>query len=118
MRITVLLLIYSMLLWCSPGQAQEDPFAGSFSAEIDGSQYRLSIDCVDASTYDGLLWIDAEKMQLDGRRYGEQMVGRLANESHQSGFRAHIEGSAPLLEIEISGRVILWRDAAAKNQGG
>ena len=66
------------------GIAQDDPFVGYFSGELDGSQYQATIERFDSTTYDGLLQIDGEKMQLDARGFG----GLLRNHSVELRFRA------------------------------
>jgi len=73
---------------------------------------QVSIDQFSASTYDGILLIDGDKMQLDARRYGDLINGRLSNAAGQLGFRATFEGSALILQIEDGRRVVLWRDTA------
>lgn len=97
------------LSWLLPGQVMADPYVGHFVGELDGHHYRVTIDRVNSTTYDGILWIDDERMQLDARRYGERMSGRLADQSQQLGFRARIEGSILILETEDGRRLILRR---------
>ena len=48
-------------------------------------------------------------MQLDARRYGELMGGRLADESRQLRFRARVEGGILILETEDGRRIVLRR---------
>ena len=48
------------LVWLLTGIAQDDPFVGYFSGELDGSRYEVTIDRVNATTYDGLLLIDGD----------------------------------------------------------
>jgi hypothetical protein len=99
------------LLWSVPGYALDDPFVGFFSGELDGSQYEVTIDRVNATTYDGLLLIDGDRMQLDARRYGERVGGLLRSHSAEFRFRAQLQGSALILEIEDGRRVVLWRSS-------
>ena len=102
---SLLILVAGLL----PGTALADPYVGSFVGELDGKQYQLSIDWVSASTYDGILQVDGMPMQFDARRYGERMGGRIADESQQFRFRARIEGSLLILEIEDGRRLVLRR---------
>ena len=92
-----------------PGAAIADPYVGSFAGELDGKRYALSIDWVSASTYDGILQVDGSPMQFDARRYGERMGGRVADETQQFRFRARIEGSLLVIEIEDGRRLVLRR---------
>ena len=80
---------------CSGTVAGCDPLAGFFSGELNGQQYRVNIDQFSASTYDGIMLIDGDKMQLDARRYGDLIGGRLSNATVQPGFRARLEGQCP-----------------------
>jgi hypothetical protein len=93
-------------------RAMADPYLGYFTGDIDGRHYRITIDRVNANTYDGILLIDDERMQLDARRNGEHMGGRLANEVEQIGFRARIEGGTLILETEDGRRIILRRSTS------
>jgi hypothetical protein len=97
------------LVWLVTGIAQDDPLVGYFSGEIDGIQYQATIERFDSTTYDGLLQIDAEKWQLDARRYGERVAGLLRNQAGELHFRAELQGSVLILEIEDGRRVVLWR---------
>ena len=97
------------LIWLLTGIAQDDPFVGFFSGELDGSRYEVTIDRVNATTYDGLLLIEGEKMQLDARRYGERVGGLLRSYTAELRFRARLQGSVLILEIEDGRRVVLWR---------
>ena len=56
--------------------------------------------------------IDGDKMQLDAQRYGDLISGRLSNAAAQFGFRATLEGSALILQVEDGRRVVLRRDTA------
>ena len=48
-------------------------------------------------------------MQLDARRYGERIRGLLRSYAAELRFRAQLQGSALILEIEDGRRVVLWR---------
>ena len=98
-----------MLVWLMTGIAQDDPFVGYFSGELDGIQYQVTIERFSPTVYDGLLQIDGEKMQLDAKRYGERFAGLLRNHSGELRFRAELRGSAMILEVEDGRRVVLWR---------
>jgi len=97
------------LIWPVTGVAQDDPFVGYFSGELDGMHYQAKIDRFDSTTYDGLLKIDGEKMQLDARRFGERISGLLRNHSSELRFRAVLQGSVLILEVEDGRRIVLWR---------
>ena len=98
-----------VLVWLATGIAQSDPLVGYFSGEVDGIQYQATIERFSSTTYDGLLQIDSDTMQLDAKRYGERFGGLLRNNSVELRFRAELRGSALILEIEDGRRVILWR---------
>ena len=104
-----LLWLFLIMSWSMPGFALDDPFVGFFSGELDGGQYEVTIDRVNATTYDGLLLIDGERMQLDARRYGERVGGLLRSHSAEFRFRAQLQGSALIIEIEDARRIVLWR---------
>ena len=106
---TLIFLLAATLSWSPPAGAVSDPYLGFFVGDLDGRHYRVDIDRVDATTYDGILWIDDERMQLDARRYGELMGGRLADESRQLRFRARVEGGILILETEDGRRIVLRR---------
>ena len=94
------------LVWA---QALADPYLGYFTGEYDGQNYRVTIDPVNATTYDGLLFVGDAPMQLDARRYGEYLTGRLASETGQFGFRARITGSILVMETEDGRRIVFNR---------
>ena len=97
------------LLWLLPSSASDDPFVGFFSGELDGKRYGVTIDRVNATTYDGLLQIDGDKMQLDARRFGERISGMLRSHTVELRFRAELKGSALIVQTEDERRVVLWR---------
>jgi hypothetical protein len=92
-----------------PLYAADDPFVGYFSGELDGIQYQVIIERFSSTTYDGLLQIDDAKMQLDAKRYGERFAGLLRNHAGELRFRAELQGSALILEVEDGRRIVLWR---------
>ena len=100
---------FLVLVWLATGIAQDDPFVGYFSGELDGMHYQATIERINSTSYDGLMWIDGEKMQLDARRYGEQVSGMLRSQTGELRFRAQLRGSALNVETEDGRRVILWR---------
>jgi len=81
---------------------------GCLVADLVGRRYRVNIERVNASSYDGILQIDGDPMQLDARRYGERIIGRLRNHSEEIGFRARFEGGILLMQTE-DGRRIIFR---------
>ena len=97
------------LVWLATGIAQDDPFVGYFSGELDGMHYQVTIERFNSTSYDGLMRIDGEKMQLDARRYGEQVRGMLRSHTGELRFRAQLQGSALIVEIEDGRRIILGR---------
>ena len=107
--LAILLLVMACLL---SGQVIADPYLGYFVGDFDGRHYRVNIDRVSATSYDGILQIDDDRMQLDARRYGELMGGRLADESQKIGFRARIEGNILIMETEDGRRLVLRRSQA------
>ena len=109
MKKWVTVLACGLLLCLGPLHASEDPFVGYFSGDLQGRHYRITIERVNASTYDGILLIDAEPMQLDARRYGELMSGLLRSHSEQFGFRARIEGGILIVNTEDGRRLLLQR---------
>ena len=98
-----------VLVWLATGIAQSDPFVGHFSGELDGMHYQVTIERFNSTSYDGLLQIDGKKMQLDAKRYGERFSGMLRSQTDELRFRAELQGSALILEIEDGRRVVLWR---------
>ena len=109
MKQTRLICSLLTLLWLVPGYSFDDLFIGFFSGELDGKRYEVTIDRVNSTTYDGLMQIDGEKMQLDARRYGERVGGVLRSHTAQIRFRAELQGSLLILETEDGLRIILWR---------
>ena len=97
------------LIWLVSAVAQDDPLVGFFSGEFDGKRYRMTMDRFSATAYDGILQIDDDRFQLDASRYGERVKGVLRNETKELRFRARLEGSALILEMEDGRRVVLWR---------
>ncbi len=110
-------LLWVLLVWSLPLFAIDDPYIGHFGGELNGQQYRVDIDKVSATSYDGLLQIDDEKMQLDARRYGEFLIGRLASETAQFGFRARVQGGALIMEIDDARRIVFWRTPLDQQSG-
>jgi hypothetical protein len=111
MNKTVAAMIYTAMLWLFSGQALADPYLGYFAGELDGRQYQVNIDPVNATTYDGILQIDGEPMQLDARRYGENLRGLLRSHTEQLGFRARVQGSILIVDTEDGRRIVLRRKA-------
>jgi hypothetical protein len=109
MNKTALVLICSSLLWLLPGWVSADPYVGYFVGDLDGRHYRVNIERVNANTYDGILQIDDERMQLDARRYGELVRGRLANQARQLGFHGRMEGGILIIDTEDGLRIVLRR---------
>ena len=109
MKTGPLIGLFLALPWLLPTHALDDPFVGYFSGELDDSRYEVTIDRVNASTYDGLLLIDGERMQLDARRYGERVGDLLRSYTGELRFHAQLQGSVLILEIEDGRRVVLWR---------
>ena len=85
-----------------------DLFIGSFIAKIDGKTYRLSIEPANSKGYDGVFMIDKEAMEVDARRFGDQLAGRIISKHSSFGFRAEMQGSAPLVRTE-TGLVLPFR---------
>jgi hypothetical protein len=71
--------------------------------------YQLAIDRVSSTTYDGLLQIDADRLQLDARRFGELVVGILRSHRVELRFGTQLEGNALILQTEDGRRVVLLR---------
>ena len=67
----------------------------------------MTIDRVNSTTYDGLLQIDADKMQLDARRFGEWIGGMLRSHTVELRFRAELKGSALIVQTADERRVVL-----------
>ena len=111
MKKTLALWLSLALLWLVPAYALDDPFIGFFSGELDGSRYEVTIERINATSYDGLLLIDGDRMQLDARRYGEKVAGMLRSYSGELRFGAQLQGSALILEIEDARRIVLWRSS-------
>jgi len=110
MRKSVVALLCTTMLWLMPSQAMEDPYVGYFVSDLEGRHYRVNIERVNASNYDGILQIDGEPMQLDARRYGERMNGLLRNHGEEFGFRARFEGGILLMQTD-DGRRIIFRSS-------
>jgi len=55
------------------------------------------------------LQIDAEKVQLDARRFGERFGGMLRSHELELRFRVELKGNALILQIEDGRRVVLRR---------
>ena len=86
-----------------------DPYLGYFSAEIEGVMYSVNIERFDATSYDGIFKIGDERFQFEGRRFGEQLGVRLANETRQLQFRGNVQGAALILHAEDGQRFVLYR---------
>jgi hypothetical protein len=97
------------LMWLLPGWVAADPYVGYFVGDLEGRHYRVNIERVNANTYDGILQIDDERMQLDARRYGELLSGRLASQARQLGFHGRLEGDILILDTEDGCRIVLRR---------
>jgi hypothetical protein len=108
----VAMILGALILWLAPLQATDDPYVGYFVGDLDGRRYRVTIERVNSSTYDGILLVDDERMQLDARRYGELLNGLLRSPSEQFGFRARIEGGILIVDTEDGRRIILRRGTA------
>jgi hypothetical protein len=112
MKMSVSAWICLLLLWLTPAQAQDDPVVGRFSGELDGRHYQLSIDRFNTTTYDGILLVDGDRMQLDARRYGEHISGGLSSAAGQLAFRARLEGIILIMQIEDGRRIVFRRGKA------
>ena len=96
------------------GWAMADPWVGHFSGQLDGRDYRVTIDAFSAGAYDGLMQVDGEPMQLDARRYGEYLTGLLQSETEKTGFRARLQGSILIVETQDGRRIVMQRGKAAE----
>ena len=106
-QVSVLLVSLSCGLVASAVVA--DPYVGQFGGELDGREYRITIDAFSAGAYDGLAVVDGEPMQLDARRYGEYLTGLLQSETEKTGFRARLMGSILVVETQDGRRIVLHR---------
>ena len=93
------------------GYANTDLFVGDFIAEVEGKTYRLSIEPAVGKKYDGILVIDEEPMQVQAHRFGERLGGRIIGKSSSFGFRAQLQGAAPLLHTETGLTIRFRRDS-------
>lgn len=103
------LVLFAILLTLVSPQAVADPYEGYFTGELDGREYRATIDLFSAGAYDGILLVDGEPMQIDARRHGDFLTGLLRNNTEQFGFRGRLQGSILVMEIEDGRRLVLRR---------
>jgi len=105
---TLLKLVYLVTFSSFFSPAIADLFVGNFIAEVDGKSYRLTIEPPVSKRYNGILMINDKAMQVDAHRFGDQFAGRFVGKSNSFGFRAEMQGAAPLVHTE-TGLVIKFR---------
>lgn len=102
-------LLCTFLLCPVSMQLRADPYVGYFTGQLQGRDYRVTIEQINSTTYDGILTVDDERMQLDARRFGESTSGLLRSHTEQFRFQGRLEGSVLILDIEDGRRLILGR---------
>ena len=78
--------------------AQDDPFVGRFSGEIDGRSHELLIYSDSPGSYDGELRADGKRVPMIGRRFGEYLMGKIGFPDDSFKFRGRSQGAVLVLE--------------------
>ena len=90
-----------------------DLFVGEFYAQVGDEQYQMSIQQSPASGYEGSIDIDGNRVfEIDARRFGDKIAGRLVSVGGNQGFIAEMRAGAPLVHLE-DGRSIVFRRGRA-----
>lgn len=92
-----------------------DGFVGSYTGQLDGEEYLLSISLNDSGQYEGELRVDGVRLQLNARRFGEKIAGLIAAADDSFGFVANLQGKALIFQDEEGVSIKFERDASGEN---
>ncbi len=98
MRLPLTIAWFCLGLIAGQAIAQDDPFVGRFSGEIDGKMHELLIYSDSPGNYDGELRADGKRVPMIGRRFGEHMMGQIGFPEDAFKFRGRVQGAILLLE--------------------
>ena len=90
--------------------AQADPFVGEFAGDIDGKAHRLLIFSDSSGVYDGELLAEGLRLPVFGRRFGEQMMGKIGFPDDAFAFRARVQGALLLIERQDAPPLRFYRE--------
>jgi len=94
-----------------------DPFVGKFSGQLDGEEYRLSIEAAAGSGYEGELRVAGTRIALSARRFGDRVMGQIGSPDDYIGIMLSVQGEVLRLEDE-DGEVILFHRSGESNSSG
>ena len=98
MRLPLKIAWLCACLMLGQAAAQDDPFVGRFSGEIDGRMHELLIYSDSPGSYDGELRAEGKRLPMIGRRFGEYLIGKIGFPDDVFEFRARILGAVLLVE--------------------
>ena len=98
-----------VLLMLGSTRAAADLFEGEFYTQVGKQRYQMTVKRVSGSGYEGIIQVDGiGLMQIDARRFGDRLVGRLNDSSGGQGFIAEMSAGAPVLQLE-DGQTLVFR---------
>lgn len=109
--------IVLMLFAATPQPAFADAFVGHFIGQLDGDEYRLSIEAAAGTGYQGELRVAGTRLPLHARRFGEQVMGQISSHEGFIDVMLTMQGSVLRLEDE-DGEVILFQPSDEPGSSG
>jgi len=106
-----------MLLTMILQPAFADAYVGQFVGQLEGEEYRLSIEPGVGSRYEGELHVGGMRLAVGAWRFGENVMGQIASSEGYIDIMLSLQGNALRLEDE-DGEVILFQRVDESGTGG
>ena len=103
---------FFLVLFLVPAMA--DPFVGTFSGEMDGERYELSLKKSEDNKYTGVMSVEGYQIQLLGVREDKQLYGQFLEEGDVYEFVATAKENGALFFEDEDGESILFVKIGAK----
>ncbi len=105
-RLSALFLTLSLIL-VIPRIALADDYVGTFAGQLNGEEYRLTIESGASNRYEGELLVAEIRFAIAARRFGETVLGQIASPDGFVGITLSLQGNRLRLEDE-HGEVIVF----------
>jgi len=110
--------IVGLMLWTMMLQsAFADAYVGQFVGQLDGDEYRLTLERGAGNHYEGELHVGGTRFALGVRRFGESVMGQIASPEGYIDIMLSLQGSALRLERK-DGEVLLFQRVTGSGAGG
>ena len=101
---------FLVLMMLVSTRVNADLFEGKFHAMVGNERYQMTIHTSTASGYEGVINVDGDpSMQIDARRFGDKIAGRLNSISGSQGFTADAGTGTLVFQLEDGGTIVFRR---------